>query len=93
MSLDLTGALTDKYYAEYRDYFASTEKIDYYVHDIASLIDEPSNTYSWSHSDGHEVIIEPLIPQALRFTFIEFLPIPAYPITLWDLLLEVARDH
>lgn len=72
MSLDLTGALTDKYYAEYRDYFVSTEKIGYYVHDIVSLIDEPSNTYSWSHWDGHEVIIEKAFAEVDRYIDLDF---------------------
>ena len=58
MGVDLTGSFTDHYSASYRDYFLSTEKIGYYIHDTVSLIDEQSYTFSWSHWDGHEVIIE-----------------------------------
>ena len=59
LPLDLTGVLTDEYYSMgYRDYFGSIERIGYYVHDEVSLVDWPSDTYSWSQWDGHETIID-----------------------------------
>ena len=54
--VDLFGKLTDEYLEKYRDYFKSTEKIGYYIHDQVSKIINPSY-YSWSHWDGHETAI------------------------------------
>ena len=53
---DLTGEFTDEYLEKYRDYFKSTEKIGYYIHDQVSKIANPSY-YSWTHWDGHETAI------------------------------------
>ena len=56
-ALDLTGELTDSYLEIYRDYFKSTEKIGYYIHDQVSKIDNPSY-WSWTHWEGHEAVIK-----------------------------------
>ena len=55
--IDLTGQLTEQYLEIYRDYFKSVENIGYYIHDEASLIENPSY-WSWTHWDGHEAVIK-----------------------------------
>lgn len=59
-TIDLTGDLTDEYYAQYRGYFASAERIGYYVHDTTEWIDFDNGTWgaSWDHYSGHEIIID-----------------------------------
>ena len=56
--VDLTGSLTDDFYAEYRDYFTSTERIGYYIHDEFSLIERSTLGYSWSQGLGRDTVID-----------------------------------
>jgi hypothetical protein len=70
--IDLTGSLTDRYYSEYRNYFAHTESIGYYIHDEVSLVDRPSSTYSWTHWDGHETVIKKAFNDIDRYIDLDF---------------------
>ena len=75
-TVDLTGSFTDEYYAEYRDYFASTERIGYYVHDTTSLLDR-SGGYSWTHSQGHETVIDKAFSEIDLYIDLDFYKVEA----------------
>jgi len=53
----LSGNFTSEYRIKYLQNFRNIEKLSYYIHDEISLIDS-SNTYTWTHWDGHEKFIE-----------------------------------
>jgi Ca2+-binding RTX toxin-like protein len=54
----IQGSFTDEFLKGYQAKFKKIEKLKYYVHDQVSLLNRATNTWTWTHWDGHESFID-----------------------------------